>query len=276
MQDRYTGDIGDFGKLGLLRYLFSSTGLTLGVNWYLVPNEEGNADGMKIEYLLDTKNNATRFKSCDRDLYEKFQKIVKPRETNEKIISEGKRDVSEIEKKNILPEETIFYSEKLDFDKAKAAGKEFEGKKKDWVAEGFKQLKKCDVVFFDPDNGFPPYDSKKNEFSTKKNQKKSRKYIYYDELKDYWYKGKGRSLIIYQHRTRETEDKYLRRFERIKNFIPQAQNIFYLRWHPGSARDYVFVLNPIHKDKICKRLDEMFRPDYKWGNLFSLHRIGDC
>ena len=34
MQNRYTGDIGDFGKLGLLRVLQES-GLTIGVNWYL-------------------------------------------------------------------------------------------------------------------------------------------------------------------------------------------------------------------------------------------------
>ena len=34
MQNRYTGDIGDFGKLGLLRQL-GRTGLSIGVNWYL-------------------------------------------------------------------------------------------------------------------------------------------------------------------------------------------------------------------------------------------------
>ena len=38
MQNQYTGDIGDFGKLGLLRVLQES-GLTIGVNWYLVPDE---------------------------------------------------------------------------------------------------------------------------------------------------------------------------------------------------------------------------------------------
>ena len=43
MQNRYTGDIGDFGKLGLLRVLQES-GLTIGVNWYLVPDENHNSD----------------------------------------------------------------------------------------------------------------------------------------------------------------------------------------------------------------------------------------
>ena len=38
MQDRYTGDIGDFGKLGLLRVL-QAQGLTIGVNWYLTPDK---------------------------------------------------------------------------------------------------------------------------------------------------------------------------------------------------------------------------------------------
>ena len=49
MQDRYTGDIGDFGKLGLLRWL--STSLSIGVNWYLVPDESHNGDGRHTNYV---------------------------------------------------------------------------------------------------------------------------------------------------------------------------------------------------------------------------------
>ena len=46
MQDRYAGDIGDFGKIGLLRAL-RSQGLSVAVNWYLVEvmDSEKNADG---------------------------------------------------------------------------------------------------------------------------------------------------------------------------------------------------------------------------------------
>ena len=44
MQNRYAGDIGDYGKLGLLRSL-SRTGLRIGVNWYLTPDEDRNGDG---------------------------------------------------------------------------------------------------------------------------------------------------------------------------------------------------------------------------------------
>jgi len=34
MQDRYAGDIGDYGKIALLKAL-QTQGLSIGVNWYL-------------------------------------------------------------------------------------------------------------------------------------------------------------------------------------------------------------------------------------------------
>ena len=36
MQDRYAGDVGDYGKIGLLRCL-EKQGFNIGINWYLVP-----------------------------------------------------------------------------------------------------------------------------------------------------------------------------------------------------------------------------------------------
>ena len=44
MQDRYTGDLGDFSKLGVLR-LLQSAGMSIGLNWYLTPDETNNSDG---------------------------------------------------------------------------------------------------------------------------------------------------------------------------------------------------------------------------------------
>lgn len=51
MQNRYTGDIGDFSKLGLLRVL-SNAGFRIGLNSHLTPNETHNDDGKHIKYLL--------------------------------------------------------------------------------------------------------------------------------------------------------------------------------------------------------------------------------
>lgn len=41
MQDRYTGDIGDYGKRGLLHCL-AVAGPRVGVNWYRTPDESHN------------------------------------------------------------------------------------------------------------------------------------------------------------------------------------------------------------------------------------------
>ena len=54
MQNTYAGDVGDFGKLGLLRQL-SKSQLIIGINWYLVPDENHNADGKHIGYITDTR-----------------------------------------------------------------------------------------------------------------------------------------------------------------------------------------------------------------------------
>lgn len=57
LQNRYVGDVGDFGKYHLLKVLSQGQGtgegvsLSLGVVWYLVPDESHNADGKHIRYL---------------------------------------------------------------------------------------------------------------------------------------------------------------------------------------------------------------------------------
>ena len=86
MQNRYSGDVGDFGKLGLLRFL-EKQGLKIGVNWYLTDDETHNADGKFIEY---TSNKA--FAECDDELLH----------TLSDIITNGRRSVSALEEKTYL------------------------------------------------------------------------------------------------------------------------------------------------------------------------------
>ena len=70
MQNRYMGDIGDFGKLGLLRVL-SSNGLSIGVNWYLTDDENHNGDGRHLGYLAKTE-----YRDCDEALWYALKRIV--------------------------------------------------------------------------------------------------------------------------------------------------------------------------------------------------------
>ena len=86
MQNRYAGDVGDFGKLGLLRQLISSQ-LDIGVNWYLVPDECHNADGKHIGYITDT-----RYNGCDDSLRNSLKEIVN-----------SQRSVSALETMDLVP-----------------------------------------------------------------------------------------------------------------------------------------------------------------------------
>ena len=70
MQDRFVGDIGDFGKYGLLRALMgiqpgADPQLSLGVVWYL--NSRKNTD-----YL----SKGASFENCDPELFASLTKII--------------------------------------------------------------------------------------------------------------------------------------------------------------------------------------------------------
>lgn len=70
MQNRYTGDIGDHSKLGLLRTL-QSAGFSIGLNWYLTPDETHNGDGRHVNYP-----NQAEHRKCDPDLCLGLKAIV--------------------------------------------------------------------------------------------------------------------------------------------------------------------------------------------------------
>ena len=57
MQDRYAGDVGDFGKFYLLKKVFVPTRKNIGIVWYNYDNEEHNADGLHIGYLCSKEYN---------------------------------------------------------------------------------------------------------------------------------------------------------------------------------------------------------------------------
>ena len=84
MQNRYVGDVWDFGKHGLLRYLSGETAgvtedrLRLGLIWYLSHDpKEHNGDGRHIGYLKRTaRDDKSEYISCDPMLWEKLRDLV--------------------------------------------------------------------------------------------------------------------------------------------------------------------------------------------------------
>jgi hypothetical protein len=103
MQNRYTGDIGDFSKLGLLRAL-QSAGFSIGLNWYLAPDETHNSDGRHVGYLSQDE-----YRACDPGLWAALGAIVK----------RGDREVRSMEHDAVL--QATFFSDCLDFRRLRKA-----------------------------------------------------------------------------------------------------------------------------------------------------------
>ena len=131
MQDRYVGDIGDFGKIGLLKVL-QAQGLSIGVNWYRVEpmDTERKADGSYKQedgkYLIPEK-----LQACDTSLAEKLTKIAKS----------DHRSIRSLEQGDFIPS-ARYFSEPVT-----VAGRE------EWHKKALDLLKGLDIVFLDPDNG---------------------------------------------------------------------------------------------------------------------------
>ncbi len=174
MQNKYIGDKGDFGKYLLLKKLCGDK-LHLGVNWCLVPDDfdnQDNNDGKFTSYLHENAESSI-YSNVDSELFKKLQELLKS----------GKRCISFVERFNILPSNTYFFSELISSGTYRYI----------WHDKSLKQLESCDVIFYDPDNGLEVK-------SCGKLSSNAVKYVFYDEIRDTFRAGK--SIIIYQHTNR--------------------------------------------------------------------------
>jgi hypothetical protein len=134
MQDRYTGDIGDYVTYALLRSL--GPGGRLGVAWYLHPDETHNGDGRHTRYL----DVPSRWRPLDPALFDALANLVRS----------DRRTVAAIEGCGVLGS-ARFSGVRL------ACGAETPAERAAWRAAWFRgvlgDLAGCELVFADPDNG---------------------------------------------------------------------------------------------------------------------------
>ena len=253
MQDRYSGDVGDFGKFGLLRHLVNDTAYCLGINWYLFPNEKRNEDGKFIHYLSDTQ-----YQACDTELLNKLKNIVS-----------NKRTVSALEKSQLFRCSTRYFSDGVDF-YSQSPGQTKSNKsrrlllRKNWQEKATTALSSCNVIFLDPDNGLE-IDSCKSL-----NQKKSGKYAYFDEINQF-HKGKIFTVIYHhlnRHKNHGTHQEQIRtRAQELAKHINPVDTVYCLRYTPYSPRAF-FILSTEGASKIVADKLYSFR-NSAWGQYWD-------
>jgi hypothetical protein len=243
MQDRYTGDLGDFSKLGILRAL-QAAGLSIGVNWYLTPDESHNGDGRHVKYLRQEE-----FKACDKVLWQELKNIV----------DSNHRKVCCLENENILP--ACFYSERLDFSgKVKAERESF---RKEWHEKALAVMIGNSIVYLDPDNGLI--------VPSAVGKSKENKYVLHDELADYY--AQQSSVIYYQHKARKPDQFYIRQHEEMiqSQRFPQAKGLA-LKFVTTSQRYYFFIIQPQHREIIERAVKKVLST--AWNEHFVLFECG--
>lgn len=238
MQDRYAGDVGDFGKFGMLRCI-EEQGLSVGVNWYLVGDESHNNDGKHIGYLGDSK-----YRNCDDELLASFGNML----------VQGRRSVADIEKLNLLNTQKYYHERMIEPRKQPGTTRN------EWHQNGLNALTECDVVFLDPDNGMLPK-------SVSRGSDKSIKYVLPEEIMDYY--NAGHSVVFYSHRTREQLQVYLERFEDLFDAAERkGAKIKGVTFKRGTVRDYFFILHEKHVPQVENALERMING--KWSRHFEI------
>ena len=255
MQNRYVGDVGDFGKFGLLRALCQPEGagspaLRLGVNWYLTPDETHNNDGRHVGYLEPTPRNLEAFRVCDPGLYDALGDIVK----------RDARHVSVIRQRRVLPEATVYYERLLDLSSTKVRPVLISRSqaRQLWVRDALHDTQDCDVVFVDPDNGIGT--------TSQASSRLGAKYVLLEELLPYF--NRGQTLVIYHHLNRSaTADKQVRLLGTILgNLFDRYGHCSAVRFRRGSARVFFVIPQEEHEDILKWRIARMLATS--WGDHF--------
>jgi hypothetical protein len=226
LKNQYVGDIGDYTKLGLMRAI-QETGLSIGINWYLTPNDN-RPDGRHIQYL------SAECDTPDIVLYNTLKHIV----------GSDLRLVAELEQSNLLSN-TVYFNDLLDFSNYPDK-KQFRDA---WHKKALSALGHQQIVFLDPDNGLEvksakPYSMNGNKYAT------------YQEVADYFIGGA--SVIVYNHRDRTSEAQYIERLTRFRQIEgTSSAYIFCLRASRFSVRDYLFITQAAHIGRLKESIGKM-------------------
>lgn len=247
MQDRYVGDIGDFGKYGMLRILGST--LRLGVNWYLNEQEDAMPTGGLTGYL-QRKN--PQLRDCDPALFACLYGLV----------DAEKRNVAAVQYAGILPRDTCYFAALVPATLSPYIGDTTQTARTQerdrWCQSGLTATADANVVFCDPDNGIAGEELPRYAAVAPK-------YVFVEELAPYWHRGQ--SLIVYQHADRDKggfEARLQSLIHRLHSVLDEA-DIWALRWRREQARAYLVLARPEHRPELWCRSEQLL--DSRWGRL---------
>ena len=254
MQNRYSGDIGDYSKFVLLKKLFPSTNYKIGLVWYLYPDESHNGDGRHTGYV-----HKQEYLECDSELIAGLSNVIS-----------GVRSIKELERATPLPKGTVYFSDPLDFHHRfplqTIEHKNLRHESRiQWLQSAREAVKECNVVMLDPDNGL------EIKSCPKINLGKSGKYAYYREVQEFF--NLGTICVVYHHlnRTMSHQSQIQLRAKELKEKVSGVETVFCVRFAPYSPRAY-FILSRSEELGMVQRRLEAFLGSFcgvGWDSYFK-------
>ena len=260
MQDRYAGDVGDFGKLGLLRHLCGETAqdkhpsLKPGVIWYKsIPGTRENAQnhGKFIRFLDESDENNRRFKACDGDLYEALRHVVDTGRSIDALRRVLAGQCPEFRPGAPLLPKALYWPNDVCHGKKKSTCP-----RADWFQSAFEATAKCDIVFLDPDNGIECA-------NLRPTQGKSRKYAFRCEVGKLI--ARGQSVVVYHHTGRlggTAKQQVQWHLQKLRDELSLAQDPFGVLFHRGGTRAFLILPAQKHYAALLERTSALVQ---KWG-----------
>lgn len=257
MQSKYVGDIGDFGKHGLLRYLSGLTDpgtdepdLRIGLVWYLTPDQCCNRDGRHVGYLEDTPRNRRVFEACDPFLWNALKEVV----------DNDRRCVHRIPTIDILPQGTTFYDAPLCYPPYTNRIMR-EMLRERWFQGAFQATEDADIVLLDPDNGLGRDEARYRQ--------EGPKFAYMDDLQAFW--DRGQSIILYQHLGMgvPAEDFIGQKARLIRTEVGVVET-FALRFR---GRAFIVIPQPLHEGQLRARVGRLLRSPWGQNGNFTLVEV---
>lgn len=240
MQDAYAGDIGDYGKLALLRTIARTSLLRLGVHWWRAAASPNQRDGRFVGYLTSPEGEK-RYRVPDPELYDGLRSLV----------VSGRRSVPGLQGLALLPKETRYFGELLSYAGVRLESRE--AHRSAWLARSLDALDGSDVLLLDPDNGL-------ETDSVSIRRIGALKYVFRQEAEVL---AKGRSLILYQHIARNGDART--QIARRLRVLGEKPGPFAVQHHRGTSRAYLFFPRPEHRPVLQHAVEVLiarWRRDY--------------
>jgi hypothetical protein len=230
MKDKYTGDVNDYIKYGLLRILAGRT-MKCDVCWMLTPDDD-RGDGRLIRYASQPDT----WRHHDPVLFDRLSKW---------LAASPPRSTRWVEGSGLLPS-ARFYAEILADSSDARAG---------YFTKFLRVVRPGNLVFFDPDNGMAVR-------STSKGRRGSSRYLWWDEIEAVY--NRGSSVIVYQHFPRVSRKPYIASLAKeFRRHCPSAA----VSAFASSRVVYFLCARPEHAAEFRGKNSAV---EKHWGNVLTI------